>query len=168
MDRSARPKRTNGPDRAVSTVVGAALLILLTMIVMAIVGATILGYGQGVGETAPSVSMTVFADTSADALEVYHKGGDTLQTRDTKVQVRNESSGNVIAWNPVDNGTFAMGDVATVSVADERISVDGTVVYGSSDTGESSLGGLTPGHRYEVLIIDTESQRIAFGTTFTA
>lgn len=168
MNRTTRTNRSDGRDRGVSTVVGAALLILLTMIVMAVVGATILGYGQGVGEAAPSVSMTVFVDAGTDSLEVHHKGGDTLQTRDTRIQVRNESSGDVTAWGPVDNGTFAMGDAANVSVATGRVSVDGTVVYGSGDRDESAVVELTTGHRYEVLIIDTESQRIAFGTTITA
>lgn len=63
-------------ERAVSPVVGVALLIAMTVILAAVIGSVVLGLGSG-ANNAPQASFS-FEQANTSAVNVTHDGGDTL------------------------------------------------------------------------------------------
>ena len=68
-------------NRAVSPVVGVALLIAIAVILAAVIGAVVLGLGTGGADT-PQAQLLADIDTDADnaddAFEMVHNGGEPL------------------------------------------------------------------------------------------
>lgn len=100
-------------DRAVSPVVGVALLIAITVILAAVIGGVVLGLGT-TGADAPQAQLEV--DTTAD--EIRHQGGDPLPANETtfKYNGTNETlSSELSAGEPYPlNNTVSSGDTVTV------------------------------------------------------
>ena len=63
-------------ERAVSPVIGVILMVAITVILAAVIGAFVLGIGGETQET-PQASITL-DNTSATEVEIRHGGGDTL------------------------------------------------------------------------------------------
>ena len=72
-------------DRAVSPVIGVILMVAITVILAAVIGAFVLGLGGDVDET-PQASLT-FDLNDTNAIEIEHRGGDTLDTGDLNITV---------------------------------------------------------------------------------
>ncbi len=82
-------------DRAVSPVVGVALLIAITVILAAVIGGVVLGLGTG-GVDTPQAQMQ--AQFTADNVTIEHNGGEPL---------------------PADQVTFSGADGQNVTLAEE-------------------------------------------------
>ena len=65
-------------EDAVSPVIGVILMVAITVILAAVIGAFVLGIG-GSQEQAPQASVTFDYDSSGDLQAIEHGGGDTLQ-----------------------------------------------------------------------------------------
>lgn len=74
-------------ERAVSPVVGVALLIAIAVILAAVIGAVVLGLGTGGADT-PQAQLQGDYDTNASSLEVSHRGGQPIAA-DNVVVVEN-------------------------------------------------------------------------------
>lgn len=72
---SEQPMRWDEEDRAVSPVVGVALLIAITAILAAVVGSVIFGLSVD-GADSPETTVSFSANT--DTVELVHEGGETL------------------------------------------------------------------------------------------
>ena len=68
---------TNG--RAVSPVVGVALLIAIAVILAAVIGAVVLGLGTGGADTPQAQLQIDFDGDNGDALLLVHNGGEPLE-----------------------------------------------------------------------------------------
>lgn len=77
----ARPR-----DRAVAPVVGIALLIAITVILAAVVGAVILGIGVGPAE-APQTTLSF--DSDGDDVYLIHDGGEPLPADEVRIVYEN-------------------------------------------------------------------------------
>ena len=66
-----------GDERAVSPVVGVALLIAIAVILAAVIGAVVLGLGTGGVET-PQAQLQGDYDEDAGTLNVTHNGGEPI------------------------------------------------------------------------------------------
>ncbi len=64
-------------ERAVSPVVGAALLIGITVILASVIGTVVLGVGVGPAET-PQVTLSFEVTDDGDRIELRHEGGEPL------------------------------------------------------------------------------------------
>lgn len=71
-------------ERAVSPVVGVALLIAIAVILAAVIGAVVLGLGSG-GVDTPQAQLEADFDTTNDDVTLHHNGGDPLSADDVKV-----------------------------------------------------------------------------------
>ena len=71
-------------DRAVSPVIGVILMVAITVILAAVIGAFVLGLGGDVDET-PQASLTFELDDGNVTIE--HRGGDTLDGDDLNIIV---------------------------------------------------------------------------------
>jgi len=64
-------------DRAVSPVIGVILMVAITVILAAVIGAFVLGLGDSVSETAPSAQID-FDYSGTDDIVLTHEGGDSF------------------------------------------------------------------------------------------
>lgn len=64
-------------EKAVSPVMGVALLIAIVVILAAVIAAVVMGVGPS-GDGAPSAKLSFDYDSSTGGLLVVHDGGDTL------------------------------------------------------------------------------------------
>lgn len=64
-------------DRAVSPVVGVALLIAIAVILATVIGLVVLGIGPG-ATSAPQAQLNIEYNTSSTDLTLTHRGGDEL------------------------------------------------------------------------------------------
>lgn len=115
-------------DRAVSPVVGVALLIAIAVILAAAIGGVVLGIGVGPANDAPSASLEF--DHNDSDLIITHAGGDTLNFADDEVEIR----GDINDSATVDEN-LAAGETITVDNESDNID-DGdefSVVYVGGD-----------------------------------
>lgn len=75
-----------GEDRAVSPVVGVALLIAMTVILAAIIAAVVLGLGSNPAES-PQATFDFDFDEDVNELNITHSGGDTLDADEIRIIV---------------------------------------------------------------------------------
>ncbi len=117
-------------DRAVSPVIGVILMVAITVILAAVIGAFVLGLGDQVSNNAPSASFEYNFENNSEAT-ITHAGGDNIDNSTLRVTVDGdiafpsgeaEGSLNSSAWG---DGTIRTGD-----------SVD---IF--NDTGEASYSG---------------------------
>ena len=67
-------------ERAVSPVIGVILMVAITVILAAVIGAFVLGLGDDLGNNAgPQAQLSFDYDTEADELTITHNGGDLLE-----------------------------------------------------------------------------------------
>jgi len=128
-------------EDAVSPVIGVILMVAITVILAAVIGAFVLDIG-GSQESAPQVTWE-WSDNSAD-VELTHGGGDTVSaTSQITAQVSGDVSGSATlsdidgdTWSANDGGTLGgAGSIGSFSSGDS-----GTVelVWESSDGSQSS------------------------------
>ena len=99
-------------DRGVSPVIGVILMVAITVILAAVIGAFVLGLGDQVSNNAPQASFSF--DFGTDNVTVTHTGGDDIE------------SDNLELSSPNDTIKFANGTV--------RTGISQEIPYNSSDT----------------------------------
>lgn len=72
-------------DRGVSSVVAIVVLIAVTVVAGAAVGAVV---STDTAERVPAVRLSLSADSSADRIALAHEGGETLSVENLKLSVR--------------------------------------------------------------------------------
>ena len=128
IDQKIQQKEANDDsERAVSPVIGVILMVSITVILAAVIGAFVLEFGSSVSDSPPTVQfdMTVNSDNNA---KILHEGGDVFEADSVSI-TNNESeytfeSGSVSAGD--ESNSFNVSDRDTVRVVWE------------SDNGEKS------------------------------
>ncbi|WP_049985054.1 type IV pilin [Halobellus rufus] len=77
-------------DSAVSPVIGVILMVAITVILAAVIGAFVLNLGQGIQQTAPQASFgfdynTTAADDDTGLVEITHESGDSIESNQVNV-----------------------------------------------------------------------------------
>ena len=107
-----RLKELDTTDRAVSPVVGVALLIAIAVILAAVIGAVVLGIGVG-GAEAPQASLSFDYDDGEDALDISHDGGDALSANE--IVLRGDGIDDEYQLDEVyDDDSLSAGETVTV------------------------------------------------------
>jgi len=75
-------------DRAVSPVIGVILMVAITVILAAVIGAFVIGLGDQASETTPQASFS-FDFQGTDNVTITHDGGQTLQNDSIRVTIDN-------------------------------------------------------------------------------
>ena len=106
-------------DRAVSPVIGVILMVAITVILAAVIGAFVLGLGDQIQETTPSAQISVTdATVGEESVTFAHNGGDSFTAANTE-ELRVTRNGNPYgSVNPTDNASdfpFQAGDQITIS-----------------------------------------------------
>ena len=159
-------------DRAVSPVIGVILMVAITVILAAVIGTFVLDLSNSAGNNAPSASLSVDADTTNDEIDIEHKGGDGLNSENTRVKV--EVAGSPVTFEPesTNQSVLSVGSTAVVALDfgtnnAERLDWDGSGNY-YWNGGDTITGGVSSGQQVTVTLIDTDSQRVIYETTITA
>lgn len=106
-------------DRAVSPVIGVILMVAITVILAAVIGAFVLGLGDDLGNSSgPSASLSLNDGT------LSHTGGDTLMN----AELKGSAIGSGVELGQEE---FAAGDTVDIS---EKITSPGTVNVVVGDT----------------------------------
>ncbi|WP_135536354.1 type IV pilin [Halostella pelagica] len=131
-------------DDAVSPVIGVILMVAITVILAAVIGAFVLDLGGNTQET-PQASFN-FDQSSGPSVTISHESGDSLQEGNIDVTVEGEQAqdgtGSAV-WDG--SGEIAAGDAVTVENRDDGtgtstgIASDETIrIIWGSDSGDSS------------------------------
>jgi len=65
-------------DDAVSPVIGVILMVAVTVVLGAVIGAFVFGIGDKLGEPAPDAQFDFDYDSDGDNLAIYHDGGNSI------------------------------------------------------------------------------------------
>ena len=103
-------------DRGVSPVIGVILMVAITVILAAVIGAFVLGLGDQASNTAPQASFS-FDFSDDNDVTVTHSGGDTIQN--SSLTLNNESDG--VAYFRESGDQVSTGDSATVEYGDGEV-----------------------------------------------
>ena len=98
-----KPMKLFTDDRAVSPVVGVALLIAITVILAAVIGGVVLGIGTG-GVDTPTAQLNAELDPDNNETTIHHNGGEPLPEDQIIVRVGNtdyEMSEDLTAGNSI-------------------------------------------------------------------
>ncbi|NHN41233.1 type IV pilin [Halorubellus sp. JP-L1] len=120
-------------EDAVSPVIGVILMVAITVILAAVIGAFVLGIG-GSQEKVPQASFSYNADAS-NTLEVTHEGGDEIDA--SRIEFSGSGNSNVVpSSTPSDwsAGTTLTSDSGTWNTGD-----DVQVIWSSSSSDQSNI-----------------------------
>ena len=101
-------------ERAVSPVIGVILMVAITVILAAVIGAFVLGIG-GETDSTPQASLSFTLDDGSDTVDVEHRGGDILDLGDITVIVDGEAQD--ATFEPADD--LRSGEETTISDFDD-------------------------------------------------
>ena len=101
-------------ERAVSPVIGVILMVAITVILAAVIGAFVLGLGGDTQDT-PSATLSIEAGGEDGEIDLRHRGGQTLDSSEITIRL---SSDNSTADANLDEDLSA-GQTVTVDVDSE-------------------------------------------------
>ncbi len=122
-------KRLFVEDRAVSPVVGVALLIAITVILAAVIGGVVLGLGTG-GVDTPQAQLELDVPDDGEAIELRHNGGEPLEEDKITVGINGANdyelnddltAGSSVEINDDGGNAVIYGDAADVDDGDEVV-----------------------------------------------
>jgi len=94
-------------DSAVSPVIGVILMVAITVILAAVIGAFVLNLGQGVQQTAPQASFNFDYADDVYNVTVTHETGDSIPSSELNV-----TSSGTIKYGNSDTFESLSGDVS--------------------------------------------------------
>ena len=108
-------------DRGVSPVIGVILMVAITVILAAVIGAFVLGLGDQASSSAPQAQFSFSYDStinegSADStstITVSHSGGQDVDTSDLEIRVDGEviyNGGNLPSEVDIDDNTYTVSE----------------------------------------------------------
>lgn len=145
---------TNKNNRGVSPVIGVILMVAITVILAAVIGAFVLGLGDDLGNSSGPQASLSFDGDAADGVTISHNGGDNLEGAELRGSALAEGaepgSFGLTAGNshPVDNADLASdGGTLNVIVGDNVVGSyevpASEVVVASSISFDNAAGGST-------------------------
>jgi len=136
-------------EGAVSPVIGVILMVAVTVVLAAVIGAFVLGIGDKLGEPAPNAQIDFDYNSDDGVLDVNHDGGDSITADNTGTlslsidatqDVAVNDSANQVDWNTADPPGYLADSSFDEAVVDGSIaSGDNIVTIGSDASGEANL-----------------------------
>ncbi|QDX39903.1 type IV pilin [Salarchaeum sp. JOR-1] len=151
-------------ERGVSPVIGVILMVAITVILAAVIGAFVLNLGQDIQNTAPTASIGAtdagvqLNGTSNQAvLYLNHQQGDSIAQSNLRITVSNESGAQIadITWNATGEHWETGGD-SNLNISSGPLG-DDSFDAGDQLTLTEQTGNVSSGETLTVQIIDTES-----------
>ena len=112
-------------ERAVSPVIGVILMVAITVILAAVIGAFVLGIG-GETDAAPQASLSLAEESDEDKFSIEHRGGDRIDFNDITIIVSADSNTERLSFTEdespeegeysADEDEISTGDTAIVTI----------------------------------------------------
>ncbi|MCD6207254.1 MAG: type IV pilin N-terminal domain-containing protein [Methanosarcinales archaeon] len=145
-------------ESAVSPVIGVILMVAITVILAAVIGAFV--FGMGTPEKTPAANIEITAaEDGADTITLEHRGGDDLAMDDVKIIVKSE--GKSVTFDPAGSSgdAFSAGKEGNITIAASNMS---TSWGGEGEQGSPGLTDLNVNKMVEVEFwYNPTGQRIA-------
>jgi len=119
-------------ERGVSPVIGVILMVAITVILAAVIGAFVLGLGDQVSETAPTATIDYEFD-NADGVTLSHEGGAELDNSTISINI-NGSVAPTTGWGGNDDDMISAGDTITLESNNASYGDVGTDDFASGNT----------------------------------
>ena len=121
-------------ERAVSPVIGVILMVAITVILAAVIGAFVLGLG-GETDAAPQASLTLIDETSTeDQFLIEHRGGDRIDFNDITIIVSAGDESDRLSLGDSDTVDQYEADPDEISTGDStRVSINSGVLDGDQN-----------------------------------
>jgi len=133
-------KKLSADDGAVSPVIGVILMVAITVILAAVIATFVLGLGEQVGDTGPTVSIDFEYDEGDNNLTATHTGGNTVEAGNLYLRGSTNTTNdpNTGSWNSI--GSYGpSSQIKAGSSVTVHVNPGDTVrVVWESDDGSSS------------------------------
>lgn len=150
----------NDDSRAVSPVIGVILMVAITVILAAVIGAFVLGLGEQVGQSTPQASLGMSVSASSDTITLEHDGGDTIEAANTRLVVEVGSTTYEVPAGSSNTVILQTGGKAKIANdATPVIAVDWNNDGTYDSTGSNQLT-IASGDKVTVTVVDTASGRV--------
>jgi flagellin-like protein len=120
-------------EGAVSPVIGVILMVAVTVVLGAVIGAFVFGIGDKLGEPAPNAQLNFDYDADGNSLDIVHDGGDSITPDNTgslAVSGSNiASNGSDLTWAPSgstasnNNNGYVLGSGVSLTSGDDIVTV---------------------------------------------
>ena len=138
-------------DDAVSPVIGVILMVAITVILAAVIGAFVLNIG-GSQESAPQATID-FTNTS-NGVKMVHQSGDPLSTSAVTVKL----NGTGVDWNTTQNwDEMSAGDITWVT----------NYTISNGELSNVSYGGIGPGNDIQFVWQSPSSDKTSVIASYT-
>ena len=151
--------------QAVSPVVGVLILLVITVIMAATIGAFVLGMKKP--EAAPQASMAITkVDAANERIYIEHQGGDSINLNRVRIVAWGEGD-TKREWDPADDTTtmFEPGDELMLDLDDGRIQLNGVTLR---DLSNNNGCDFEPSDPVYVRIIDKDTGQLIASLEATA
>jgi len=128
-------------DRAVSPVIGVILMVAITVILAAVIGAFVLGLGDSVSETAPNAQIDF--DYGDDNVTLTHDGGDSFDVANVDL-VGSESTNEDLDDTDWDDTVSAGDSTGGVDIEDETEGDTLRLVWSSGGSSSTIASSTVP------------------------
>lgn len=118
------------PARGVSPVIGVVLMVAITIVLAAIIGAFVLGFAPDAAEMTPTA--TVEFTAAENGVTIDHQGGDQLDLAEHTLLV----AGDAEDGNDSMDTTLAAGQSATFEIGDPQAGEDVEIALRHEPSGE--------------------------------
>lgn len=152
-------------ERAVSPVIGVILMVAITVILAAVIGAFVLQLGDNVSNSAPQASIGI-EETNADTNSIIlrHSGGDTIEWSDTRLVVENET-GDTLTWDSPGDDAFATSNEVNVTTRNTS-SLASLQTPNLQEDYDGAAYNISSDGRVTITMIDKASGEIIFERDF--
>lgn len=160
--------------RGVSEIIDTVILVAIVVILASIAGVFALGLSDAVTEDTPQASLGI-ADhpdayqsvVSTGVFTLSHNSGDDLLASDTRIAIRNTANDEFVADLHAGNSFNASSTNVTIndrttSFAGETVQTGDVLTINVDQPGNPVFQS---GTKYEILVIDTESDQIVASRT---
>ena len=151
--------------QAVSPVVGVLILLVITVIMAATIGAFVLGMKKP--EAAPQASMAITkVDAANERIYIEHQGGDSINLNRVRIVAWGEGD-TKREWDPADDTTtmFEPGDELMLDLDHGEIWLNGNRI---NNLGDNNGCDFEPGDPVYVRIIDKDTGQLIASLEATA
>jgi flagellin-like protein len=164
-------KKLKKYDEAVSPVIGVFLMVMMTVILAAVITASV--FFMGLPKQAPQVSIrAVSADPILDYVKLEHMGGSDIILKDVKFIVQNSISR--VSWTNLNSTIVTMRAhdtlfIYTNDTSDPEVYLNGDANTGTAMLAEDNIGrvDIAGGDIISITMIDVPSGQVIAELTVT-
>jgi len=126
-------------EQAVSPVIGVILMVAITVILAAVIGAFALSFADGGGSSAPQISLeSDYNESGANVVTLTVQGGDTFDAENVEFEGDVDSAEDWTDANDINDGdSVSAGDSIDIDVTGPDYVVE--LVWQDDDGGESNI-----------------------------